>query len=185
MQAKFLSFPDENHWVLRPGDATVWYDTVFAFLDHHVLGKPWSASSPAVSLSFEKPPHHREPSMPVQVGNITVDCDDVLKVAGFWSEALGRPLDAGSSPGFASIGGGDAERTIPAWYFAQVPESKAAKNRMHLDLVDPDPSAIDRLVALGASIVGEHEIGDGVHRWTVMRDPEGNEFCLAAKTFTG
>ena len=42
VEAKFLSFPDENHWVLRPGDATVWYDTIFAFLDHHVLGKPWA-----------------------------------------------------------------------------------------------------------------------------------------------
>jgi dipeptidyl aminopeptidase/acylaminoacyl peptidase len=41
VDAKFLSFPDENHWVLRPGDATVWYETVFAFLDHYVLGKPW------------------------------------------------------------------------------------------------------------------------------------------------
>jgi dipeptidyl aminopeptidase/acylaminoacyl peptidase len=40
-EAKFLSFPDENHWVLRPGDATVWYGAVFAFLDHHVLGHPW------------------------------------------------------------------------------------------------------------------------------------------------
>jgi dipeptidyl aminopeptidase/acylaminoacyl peptidase len=41
VEAKFLSFPDENHWILRPGDATVWYDTIFAFLDHHVLGRPW------------------------------------------------------------------------------------------------------------------------------------------------
>jgi dipeptidyl aminopeptidase/acylaminoacyl peptidase len=41
VEAKYLSFPDENHWILRPGDATVWYDTIFAFLDHYVLGKPW------------------------------------------------------------------------------------------------------------------------------------------------
>ncbi|MCY1144222.1 prolyl oligopeptidase family serine peptidase [Actinoplanes sp. Pm04-4] len=38
---KFLYFPDENHWVLKPGNAKVWYETVFAFLDHHVLGKEW------------------------------------------------------------------------------------------------------------------------------------------------
>ena len=48
---------------------------------------------------------------------------------------------------------------------------------MHLDLVDPDPSAVDRLVALSASIVGEHQIAGGRHRWTVMQDPEGNEFA--------
>lgn len=40
-EAKFLYFPDENHWILSPGHASVWYDTVFAFLAHHVLGEPW------------------------------------------------------------------------------------------------------------------------------------------------
>jgi dipeptidyl aminopeptidase/acylaminoacyl peptidase len=39
--AKFLYFPDENHWVLSPGNATIWYETVFAFLAQHVLGQPW------------------------------------------------------------------------------------------------------------------------------------------------
>jgi len=40
-QAKFLYFPDENHWILSPGHAALWYETVFAFLAHHVLGEPW------------------------------------------------------------------------------------------------------------------------------------------------
>ena len=39
--AKFLYFPDENHWVLTPGNAAVWYETVLAFLAEHVLGEPW------------------------------------------------------------------------------------------------------------------------------------------------
>lgn len=39
--AKFLYFPDENHWVLTPGHAQVWYETVLAFLAQHVLGKDW------------------------------------------------------------------------------------------------------------------------------------------------
>lgn len=38
---RFLLYPDENHWVLTPGNAVVWYETVIAFLDHHVLGKDW------------------------------------------------------------------------------------------------------------------------------------------------
>ena len=38
---KFLYFPDENHWVLKPQHAVVWYDTVFAFLDQHVHGAEW------------------------------------------------------------------------------------------------------------------------------------------------
>ncbi len=40
-EAKFLYFPDENHWILTPGNARVWYETVFAFLAQHVLGQPW------------------------------------------------------------------------------------------------------------------------------------------------
>ena len=47
--------------------------------------------------------------MPLRLGNITFDCDDVLVVATFWSTALGRPLDVGSSELFASIGGTDEE----------------------------------------------------------------------------
>ncbi len=123
--------------------------------------------------------------MPMRIGNVTFDCDDVLKGGAFWAEALRRTLDPGSGPAFASIGGDDPARTEPAWYFEKVPEPKVAKNRMHLDLVDPDPSAVDRLVALGASIVGEHQIAGGRHRWIVMQDPEGNEFCIAAKSFVG
>jgi len=41
------------------------------------------------------------------------------------------------------------------------------------------------MVALGATFVGEHEIPGWEHRWTVMQDPEGNEFCVGAKSFTG
>jgi dipeptidyl aminopeptidase/acylaminoacyl peptidase len=41
VEAKFLYFPDENHWILTPGNATVWYETVFAFLAQHVLGEEW------------------------------------------------------------------------------------------------------------------------------------------------
>jgi dipeptidyl aminopeptidase/acylaminoacyl peptidase len=40
-EVKFLYFPDENHWILKPGDAVVWYETIFAFLAQHVLGEPW------------------------------------------------------------------------------------------------------------------------------------------------
>jgi dipeptidyl aminopeptidase/acylaminoacyl peptidase len=39
--AKFLYFPNEGHWVVSPGNVRVWYETVLAFLDHHVCGRPW------------------------------------------------------------------------------------------------------------------------------------------------
>jgi dipeptidyl aminopeptidase/acylaminoacyl peptidase len=38
---KFLYFPDENHWILKPGNAKIWYATVLAFLAHHVRGEQW------------------------------------------------------------------------------------------------------------------------------------------------
>jgi dipeptidyl aminopeptidase/acylaminoacyl peptidase len=41
VESKFLYFPDENHWILKPQNARVWYETVFAWLDHHVLGQDW------------------------------------------------------------------------------------------------------------------------------------------------
>ena len=126
-----------------------------------------------------------EVSVTVQVGNITFDCDDPIVVGNFWSQVLGRQLDPGRSSGFCSIGVSDPERTEPAWFFEKVPETKTSKNRMHLDLIDPDPAAVDRLVSLGASIVAVHAIGGGTQNWTVMQDPEGNEFCIAAKSYVG
>ena len=44
--ARFLYFPDENHWILKPGDIVVWYETVLAFLDEHVLGREPARSRP-------------------------------------------------------------------------------------------------------------------------------------------
>jgi hypothetical protein len=121
--------------------------------------------------------------MAARLGNITFDCGDAKKLATFWSAVLGRPIDDGSSEFFASIGGADADRLEPAWYFNQVPEPKRAKNRVHLDLVNPDPAGIAELTRLGATVVGRHQVPG--HRWTIMQDPEGNEFCIAAKSFTG
>jgi hypothetical protein len=51
--------------------------------------------------------------------------------------------------------------------------------------VIPDPATIDELVALGATVVGEHDIPGANFAWTVMEDPEGNEFCVGTKSFTG
>lgn len=104
--------------------------------------------------------------MAAQLANITFDCEDALKVARFWCAVLGRPLDRGSRQLFASIGGADADRTQPAWYFTKVPEAKQVKNRVHVDLTTPDPTAIDHFVALGATVVGEQEVPGGSHRWT-------------------
>jgi predicted enzyme related to lactoylglutathione lyase len=49
----------------------------------------------------------------------------------------------------------------------------------------PDLTALDELVALGATVVDEHEVPGGSHRWTVMADPEGNEFCVSSRVWLG
>jgi dipeptidyl aminopeptidase/acylaminoacyl peptidase len=41
VDAKYLYFPDENHWILKPQHSRLWYETVLAWLDHHLLGKEW------------------------------------------------------------------------------------------------------------------------------------------------
>ena len=41
VESKFLYFPDENHWILKPPNSRTWYETVLAFLDHHVRGQEW------------------------------------------------------------------------------------------------------------------------------------------------
>jgi Glyoxalase-like domain len=55
--------------------------------------------------------------------------------------------------------------------FVPVPEPKTVKNRIHLDVTTPD---VDALVAAGAVVL--RAAGDGVE-WTVLADPDGNEFC--------
>jgi hypothetical protein len=64
--------------------------------------------------------------MTARIGNIAFDCDDVLKMAAFWSAVIGRSADKGSSEFLAFIGGTDTEHREPALYFNKVPESKRA-----------------------------------------------------------
>ena len=67
----------------------------------------------------------------------------------------------------------------PRLFFQRVPEDKVAKNRVHLDIhVDADQKVteVERLAGLGARLIETHsDHGPVTH---VMRDPEGNEFCL-------
>lgn len=64
--------------------------------------------------------------------------------------------------------------------FQPVPEDRAGKNRLHLDLaVDDLAAAAEEAVALGATRVGS-EVRDDQGSFQAMRDPEGNEFCLVS-----
>jgi predicted enzyme related to lactoylglutathione lyase len=118
--------------------------------------------------------------MSLHVAAITFDCSDAAALAGFWSAAVGRPIDQegdmAASQFFARIPGDGSD---PMMMFIQVPEPKTAKNRVHLDLGTADRAAeVERLVGLGATFI--HDKDEFGFQWTTLADPEGNEFCVAA-----
>jgi predicted enzyme related to lactoylglutathione lyase len=106
---------------------------------------------------------------------VTFDCADPRRLSAFWSEVTGYQPVA-EEDDFAALAAPD-QRGVRGILFWKVPEPKTAKSRMHVDLATKNPEReIARLVALGATKV-EYREGNGA-RWTVMLDPEGNEFCM-------
>jgi catechol 2,3-dioxygenase-like lactoylglutathione lyase family enzyme len=109
------------------------------------------------------------------VDSLTFDCRDPRLVAEFWCAALGYELveiDAESAD--LRDPTGEGWRVL----FLVVPEGKAVKNRVHLDLRPPQSMAeeVERLKGHGATTFRFVEVGNSF--WTVMKDPEGNEFCV-------
>lgn len=116
--------------------------------------------------------------MSIDLAHVTFDSAKPQTLAQFWSDALGRPVDDGASEFFASIDDRTTER--PSWFFIHVPETKTTKNRVHVDLTADDREAeVARLLALGAARVSDHDEWGAV--WSVMTDPEGNEFCVGQR----
>lgn len=116
--------------------------------------------------------------MPISLKHVTLDCADVQTVAGFWSSAFDKPVDEGSNDFFASIDEHLDDR--PSWFFIKVPEPKTIKNRLHIDFGAAErETEVSRLEQLGAARLSEHSEWGAV--WTVMADPEGNEFCVGQK----
>jgi len=105
---------------------------------------------------------------------IVMDCADVGKVAEFWAAALDG-YEAETGDGWMTL----KSETDPLIYFEPVPEGKAVKNRLHLNIRAPDRAAeVKRLVGLGATELEEMSPGGG-YVWTNMKDVEGNEFCVS------
>jgi hypothetical protein len=119
--------------------------------------------------------------MTARVRNITFDCADPFVLAGFWSQVTGYREDP-ENPNHpddpeALLVGTDGQ---PNLLFVTVPEPKTVKNRVHLDLQPTDrgrDEEVDRLLALGATLVDDHRRPDGTG-WAVLADPEGNELCV-------
>jgi hypothetical protein len=104
------------------------------------------------------------------IAALAVDCHDPPGLARWWGRLLGGPVEVDAD--------GDATLHAPGLVidFARVPEAKSVKNRLHLDLRSTDlAAATDQALALGATRADDvYDQG----AWQVLRDPEGNEFCL-------
>jgi predicted enzyme related to lactoylglutathione lyase len=113
---------------------------------------------------------------------VSIDCADAGRLAGYWSQVLGRPIDDGATPDFASIGMGGDEGAAPIWMFHRVPEAnrpKETKNRVHVDLTAESlEKAVARAVEYGGTRIGDFD--EGGFQWTTLTDPEGNEFDIVA-----
>ena len=115
--------------------------------------------------------------------NVTFDCADPRRLAAFWSAATGYAV-TDERDDFVRLGAPD-KRGVRQILFFRVPEPKEGKNRLHVDLAAREPQdEIERLLGLGATLV-DGQGPDGIvwrqgngTRWVVMRDPEGNEFCI-------
>jgi hypothetical protein len=118
---------------------------------------------------------------------IVFDCRHPASIARFWAAALDdyevAPYDEAELQRLRSIGINDpqddptvrvqAPGRQPSVFFQRVPENKAVKNRLHLDLrCESFESEKVRLTALGATVLAEQDT------CAVLSDPEGNEFCL-------
>lgn len=137
----------------------------------------------------------RESTVKLRWYTVVIDCLDPHAQARWWAGALDGQIVYEADDEVVVIPGGlpegyDHTVPIPAeqWHrqqpglvFVTVPEGKEVKNRLHLDLAphteDDREAQIRRLLDSGATRVDvgqdEQQVG-----WTVLADPEGNEFCI-------
>ncbi|GAA1458686.1 VOC family protein [Williamsia maris] len=120
--------------------------------------------------------------MTSRLDTIAIDCHDVSALADFWTQVLGWQVLEREGDGYLAIG--PADGSSPGIDLIAVPEAKTIKNRLHLDLRADGCTTkeeIDRVVSLGARRV---DVGqDPSVTWTVLADPEGNEFCILGRTW--
>jgi hypothetical protein len=112
-------------------------------------------------------------AMAVRFYQLVIDARDAVALARWWAAVLDQEVLYESAD--EVIVGAAADR-YPGLVFLPVGEAKAGKNRLHIDL-DPDDyeAEVARVTGLGATPA---DIGQGDVPWTVLHDPEGNEFCI-------
>jgi predicted enzyme related to lactoylglutathione lyase len=108
---------------------------------------------------------------------LVLDCRDPKRLAKFWREALDY-RDHYTDANLAVLV--PKEGVASPLLLQGVPEPKAGKNRMHVDIVvDGIEAEVERLQALGARRIDEGVQSFGGTRWVRMSDPEQNEFCVS------
>jgi predicted enzyme related to lactoylglutathione lyase len=115
----------------------------------------------------------------LRLNHITFACADPRSVAQFWAAMLG--YEAG--PSGESWAASDSRGEGPRLFFNRMAKSPTIELPIHLDVNVPDREAeAQRLLGLGARLVETKtsEVGELKETWTVMRDPEGNGFCVQA-----
>ncbi|WP_066587860.1 VOC family protein [Cellulomonas timonensis] len=121
--------------------------------------------------------------MGILLSELVIDSHDPTALAAWWAEALGREAESDDEDE-AWLAPSPQNPQELGLLFIRVPEEKAVKNRLHLDLRPLDGSdqaaELERLLAMGARRV---DVGQGPDvTWVVLADPEGNEFCLLRST---
>jgi predicted enzyme related to lactoylglutathione lyase len=115
---------------------------------------------------------------------IVIDCADLDRAAEFWCSVLGFAQGGRGNATYRSLvpAGGDGIEVL----LQRVPDAKAGKNRVHLDLRTDDLVAeTSRVVALGARQLTSEPISEDGLTWHVLADPDDNEFCVLAPTADG
>ena len=108
---------------------------------------------------------------------LVLDCEEPRRLATFWSGALDYRNFYSDANLVVLV---PKEGTASPLLLQGVPEPKAGKNRMHLDLVVDDVEAeVHRLLELGARRIDAGAQSFGGTRWVRMSDPEQNEFCVS------
>ena len=109
----------------------------------------------------------------LRLTHLTFACEDPQRLCAFWAEVLGYDAERGGDDWFV--------RGEPELRFAPMPKSPTIEVPIHLDLNTPDRDAeVERILGLGARLVvtKTHSVGEVSESCTVMRDPEGNGFCV-------
>jgi predicted enzyme related to lactoylglutathione lyase len=121
-----------------------------------------------------------EREMTSTIAVLAIDAMEPRRVADFWAAALGWQIIDEDDDGVSIAPTTGAWPTIDVF---RVPESKSVKNRLHLDLRANGTSTddeVNRLLQLGARMADVGQSPDST--WTVLADPEGNEFCVLSRT---